>query len=139
MCRKVPPSLFPCEGLALGYNPIDGGNLPAWVSAQLTVARLICLRLLLQLIRAAASRTFWTAGRSRPIRMAMMAITTSSSISVKPRQRWNTLMIGMTAPLERSEQIKTSVNFRKEDSGQACDRKEQPWTDRHWPKGRHEQ
>src|SRR5262249_37444215 len=33
---------------------------------------------------AAASRTFWTAGSSRPMRMAMMAITTSSSISVKP-------------------------------------------------------
>src|SRR5438105_1713542 len=34
--------------------------------------------------RAAASRTFWTAGRRRPIRMAMMAITTSNSISVNP-------------------------------------------------------
>ena len=32
---------------------------------------------------AAASRTFCTAGSSRPIRMAMMAMTTSSSISVK--------------------------------------------------------
>src|SRR5207244_2936931 len=44
----------------------------------------ICLRLLAHLMRAAASRTFWTAGRSRPMRMAMIAITTSSSISVKP-------------------------------------------------------
>src|SRR5262245_26372111 len=35
-------------------------------------------------MRAAASRTFWTAGRSRPIRTAMIAITTSSSIRVKP-------------------------------------------------------
>src|SRR5262245_15255213 len=34
-------------------------------------------------MRAAASRIFWTAGKSRPIRIAMMAITTSSSISVK--------------------------------------------------------
>src|SRR5687767_4600209 len=34
-------------------------------------------------MRAAASRTFWTAGRSRPMRIAMIAITTSSSISVK--------------------------------------------------------
>src|SRR4051812_37565647 len=40
--------------------------------------------LLEQLMRAAASRTFWTAGSSRPMRMAMMAITTNSSISVKP-------------------------------------------------------
>src|SRR5687768_4066913 len=38
-------------------------------------------------MRAAASRTFCTAGRSRPIRMAMMAITTRSSISVKPGLR----------------------------------------------------
>src|SRR5688572_3098916 len=32
----------------------------------------------------AISRTFWTAGMSRPIRIAMMAITTSNSTSVKP-------------------------------------------------------
>src|SRR5262245_3166979 len=38
-------------------------------------------------MRAAASRTFCTAGSSKPMRMAMMAMTTSSSISVKPRQR----------------------------------------------------
>src|SRR5215211_6450816 len=42
----------------------------------------ICLRLFALWIRAAASRTFWTAGRSSPIRIAMIAITTSSSISV---------------------------------------------------------
>src|SRR6266404_3346393 len=42
--------------------------------------------LLAHLMRAAASRTFCTAGSNRPIRMAMMAITTSSSISVKPRR-----------------------------------------------------
>src|SRR6516164_8224594 len=35
-------------------------------------------------VRAAASRTFWTAGTSRAIRMAMMAITTNNSISVNP-------------------------------------------------------
>src|SRR5262249_25373586 len=33
--------------------------------------------------RAAAERTFWTAGTSSPMRMAIMAITTSNSISVK--------------------------------------------------------
>src|SRR5262245_34370705 len=37
-------------------------------------------------MRAAAARTFWTAGSSNPMRMAMMAITTSSSTSVKPRR-----------------------------------------------------
>src|SRR5262245_31230633 len=45
----------------------------------------ICLRLLLHFIRAAASRTFWTAGSRRPMRMAMIAITTSNSMRVKPR------------------------------------------------------
>jgi len=34
-------------------------------------------------MRAAAARTFWTAGKSRPMRMAMMAMTTSNSMSVK--------------------------------------------------------
>src|SRR5262245_36803105 len=52
-----------------------------------------CLRLLVQLMRLAASRTFCTAGRSRPIRMAMMAMTTSSSMSVKAaRDRTNRIM-----------------------------------------------
>src|SRR5262249_5169092 len=35
-------------------------------------------------MRAAASRTFCTAGRSKPIRMAIIAMTTNSSIRVKP-------------------------------------------------------
>src|SRR5262249_42323676 len=46
----------------------------------------ICLRLLKHWMRAAASRTFWTAGTSRPMRIAIIAITTSSSISVKARR-----------------------------------------------------
>src|SRR5687768_7552540 len=43
--------------------------------------------LLPHFMRAAASRTFCTAGSSRPMRMAMMAMTTSSSISVKAFRR----------------------------------------------------
>jgi hypothetical protein len=46
----------------------------------------ICFRLLLHFARAAASRTFCTAGSRRPIRMAMMAMTTNSSMSVNPRR-----------------------------------------------------
>src|SRR6516164_7928636 len=61
-----------------------GGNFPSKVCAMFCMASPICLRLLLHCVCAAASRTFWTAGRSRPIRMAMMAITTKSSIRVKP-------------------------------------------------------
>ena len=36
----------------------------------------------LQLNRRAASRAFWTAGSRRPIRIEMIAMTTSSSMSV---------------------------------------------------------
>src|SRR4051794_34947803 len=62
-----------------------GGSDPI-VSLMLWVARPICLRLLAHLIRAAASRTFCTAGSSSPISTAMIAMTTSSSISVNPRR-----------------------------------------------------
>src|SRR5260370_9672618 len=44
--------------------------------------------------RAAASRTFCTAGTRRPIRMAMIAITTNNSIRVKPDLR----ILAMTDP-----------------------------------------
>jgi hypothetical protein len=46
----------------------------------------ICLRLLMHWARRAASRADWTAGNSREISTAMIEITTSSSISVKPRE-----------------------------------------------------
>src|SRR5262245_34001370 len=52
------------------------------------MARPICLRLFMHWVRAADSRTFCTAGTSRPIRMAMMAITTSSSMRVKAGRGW---------------------------------------------------
>src|SRR5947209_4620888 len=42
-----------------------------------------CLRLLVHDMRLAASRTCWMAGRSRPTRTPMIAMTTSNSISVK--------------------------------------------------------
>src|SRR5260370_13723310 len=58
--------------------------LTSW---KLCIARPHCLRLLEHCVRAAASRTFCTAGNRSPIKMAIMAMTTSSSISVKPRLR----------------------------------------------------
>src|SRR5204863_4410181 len=58
------------------------------------MARPTCLRLLAHLIRAAASRTFWTAGSKSPIRIAMIAITTNSSMSVKPGRRRRRVMRG---------------------------------------------
>src|SRR4051812_2316151 len=51
------------------------------------MARPSCFRLLVQEARRAASRADWTAGRSRAIKTAMIAITTSNSIRVKPRDR----------------------------------------------------
>src|SRR5262245_53162851 len=59
----------------------------SWASWKLWTARPICLRLLAHCSRAAASLTFWTAGSNRPMRAAMMAITTSSSIKVKAERR----------------------------------------------------
>ena len=38
-------------------------------------------------MRAAASRTFWTAGNRSPIKIAMIAITTNNSISVNADER----------------------------------------------------
>src|SRR5688500_11282587 len=43
-------------------------------------------------MRAAAERTFCTAGSSRPIKMAMMAMTTSNSINVKPEREWRVII-----------------------------------------------
>src|SRR4051794_8913970 len=51
------------------------------------MARPSCFRLLTHWARRAASRADWTAGKRSEIRTAMMAITTSNSISVKPRLR----------------------------------------------------
>ena len=42
-------------------------------------------RLLAQLVLRPASRAAWTAGSSKAIKMPMIAITTKSSTSVKPR------------------------------------------------------
>src|SRR5258708_4085377 len=49
--------------------------------------------LLAHLMRPAASRIFWTAGSRRPIRMPMIAMTTSNSTSVKPVLRDASFMI----------------------------------------------
>src|SRR5262245_42377881 len=49
--------------------------------------------LFLHLMRAAASRTFCTAGSNNPISMAMIAMTTSNSISVKAEMRERELRV----------------------------------------------
>ena len=50
-------------------------------------ARPTCFRLFVHWARRAASRADCTAGSSSAIKTAMMAMTTSSSISVKPRRQ----------------------------------------------------
>src|SRR5262245_56737343 len=82
---------YPPEPLMLLTGAFHGalkfrGGKPLLVSWKLCMARPSCLRLFEQLMRAAASRIFWTAGKSNPMRIAMMAITTSSSMRVKPRR-----------------------------------------------------
>ena len=74
-----------CCGASHPFLPPSGSR--PFASWKLWNASPICLRLFWHWVRAAASRTFWTAGRSSPIRIAMMAITTSNSISVNPRRR----------------------------------------------------
>src|SRR5262249_26720541 len=68
--------IFAVAEKSLSSTP--GGRRPALVSAQLIVAIASCLRLFWDCMRVAASRTFWTAGSSRPIRMGVTARMTSS-------------------------------------------------------------
>src|SRR5262249_31658102 len=62
-------------------------------------------------MRLAASRTFCTAGSSRPIRTAMIAITIKSSISVKPRRRAVITNRGIAAPLSLGETAAVGRRF----------------------------
>ena len=67
----------------------------------------ICFRLFLQLLRRAASRACWTAGNSSAIRIAIMAITTNSSINVNPFRFFIRL------PLERIKYAGTCSERKK--------------------------
>src|SRR6516165_9036091 len=64
----------------------------------------ICLRLFWHWVREAASRTFCTAGSKRPIKTAMMAITTSSSIKVKAVRLGRVVLIAGTSGWNRMGQ-----------------------------------
>src|SRR5262245_40044148 len=79
--RMRMPQAQPGLGLIAVVVTHPAGSLLYW-SLYMCMARPICLRLFWHFRRAAAARTFCTAGRSSPMRMAMMAMTTSSSISV---------------------------------------------------------
>src|SRR5438270_6100505 len=77
----------------------------------------ICFRLLVHWARRAASRAAWTAGRSRAIKTAMMAITTSSSMRVKARlRRRGRIMRGLRFE-EKRGRGRTDVARRAEEDG----------------------
>src|SRR2546428_9343451 len=77
------------------------------------IPRASCLRLFWHFMRFAASRTFCTAGRSRPMRTAIMAITTSSSMSVNARRNLVTafLRVGEDIGQEAARELRT-VNLK---------------------------
>src|ERR1035438_7079291 len=63
---------------------LKSGHLSLLSWAYMKVESSICLMLLVHLIRMALSLALDSAGRSMAAKMAIMAITTSSSIRVKP-------------------------------------------------------
>ena len=65
--------------------PERNRSLGSWV-ANVCIATPICLRLLRHCVARAASRAAWTAGSSRAARIAIIEITTNSSIRVNPRE-----------------------------------------------------
>src|SRR3954468_1400759 len=83
------------------------------------MASAICLRLLTHWDRRAASRAACTAGSSRAIRTAMMAITTSNSIRVNPRRLLMDLILdvkgdGVTgAPFRADPRTATTAKRRR--------------------------
>ena len=68
---------------------VDGaaGEARCWPTRSWQAPDPSCLRLFMHCARRAASRAACTAGNSNAIKTAMIAITTRSSISVKPRRR----------------------------------------------------
>ena len=77
------------------YQP--PGKVPneSWYSCD---ASPICLRLLMHCVRFAASRADWTAGMISATRTPMMAMTTSSSMSVNPALERTTVLRDMEDP-----------------------------------------
>src|SRR4051794_19105611 len=71
--------------LAYGYGAYAGGRVE-FPDSKFSAPRPNCFKLFVHCERRAASRAAWTAGKSRAIRTAMMAMTTSNSIRVNPRR-----------------------------------------------------
>src|SRR4030095_9627752 len=65
-----------------------GGIRSLWLSAYMASASPSCRRLFVQLTRKARFLALLNAGNNMPARIAMMAMTTSSSIKVKAEFRF---------------------------------------------------
>src|SRR4051794_23629543 len=78
---NVRPAILGSVVAPLGGSLDGSTRLTSW---KLCKAMPSCFRLLTHCDRRAASRAAWTAGNSSAIRTAMIAITTRSSMSVKP-------------------------------------------------------
>src|SRR5580704_3489945 len=72
-----------------------------------------CFRLLRHWLRRAASRAAWTAGSSRAMSVAMMAITTNNSISVKPERLVRSDASRVIVELLRTGTAKKKTTTRK--------------------------
>src|SRR5262245_27265604 len=95
--RLVPPSVDRV------HSP---GGRYLKVPSKLWAASPSCLRLFRHCVRAAAARTFCTAGTNSAIKMAMIAITTSSSMSVnagRGRDRTMDALLGTLESTMRNE------------------------------------
>src|SRR4051812_18999869 len=66
-----------------------------------------CLRLLTHCARRAASRADWIAGSNNATRIPIMAMTTSSSTSVKPR--WFLFMVGALLFMHLSTELSSGA------------------------------
>src|SRR5438045_1513734 len=69
-----------------------GTSRPPLSEAYITQQRLSCLWLLMQLVVSARSLALPSAGSNIAARMAMMAMTTNSSIKVKPRRAFGRML-----------------------------------------------
>ena len=66
----------------------------------------------MQLVRLACSLALARAGNSIAARIAMMAMTTSSSIKVKPRRRRKGLEAGFRSPANPENPERMNIAFR---------------------------
>jgi hypothetical protein len=87
-----------------GFAPagqLHAGNWSSFSPEYMTIPNPTCLRLLAQLTRFVRSFRAASAGKSNDARIAMIAITTSSSITVKPREVSTNAILGRICDASR--------------------------------------